>query len=55
VINEYPINHKTINVSGPWTTSDETFIGGISMEQKTSPGTYTTGKNWFVVDAGDAA
>lgn len=48
MINEYPINHKTINVSGPWTTSDETFIGGISMEQKTSPGTYTTGKNWFV-------
>jgi hypothetical protein len=48
MINECYINCRAINVPGTWTSSDETFIGGISMEQKTSPGTYTTGKNWFV-------
>jgi hypothetical protein len=48
VINEYPINHKTINVSGPWTTSDETWYGGVSGTLKNYPETYTATRNWFV-------
>jgi len=48
VINEYPINHKPINVSGPWTTQDETWYGGVSGTLKFYPETYTASKNWFV-------
>ena len=48
MINEYPINHKPINVSGPWTTSDEIWYGGVSGTLKTAPETYTATRNWFV-------
>ena len=48
MINEYPINHKPINVRGPWTTSDEIWYGGVSGTLKTAPETYTATRNWFV-------